>query len=47
LATRNTINDPMVPPTIIPIPPIQVPYKNPPINDKSDAIGKLQTINKQ
>ena len=32
---------------MIPIPPIQVPYKKPPINDKTEAAGKLQTIKKQ
>ena len=32
---------------IIPTPPIQVPYKNPAINDKIEANGKLQTIKRQ
>ena len=46
LATKKTIKEPIVPPMMIPSPPYHVPYKNPPINDKRDAIGKLQTIKK-
>ena len=31
-------------PIIIPKLPIHVPYKKPPIKDRSEAAGKLQTI---
>ena len=47
LATKKTIKEPAVPPMMMLIPPKHVQYKKPPINDKREAIGKLQTIKKQ